>query len=124
MDENPISSVEAEAVSPDGAYRFSNTTNDQGAYEGCDHSRPLTGFTFNVIPVNSTTTLTPAIKSDKSYSVDVEHGVTYKIGRVPDVHFYYRNSTAHVQSVAVGKNETALIDYVVVLPYKSGINWS
>lgn len=100
----PVSSIEG-------------TGGSVGAFAGYDHSRPLTGFTFNVIPVNGTTTLTPAIKGDKSYSVDVEPGVTYKIERyMPDVWFNYRNSQGHVESVVVGQNETALIDYLVILP--------
>jgi len=95
---------------------IAGTGHSVGGYVGYDNSRPLTGFTFNVLEVNGNTTLTAVLKDDWSYSLEVRPGVKYYIERsMPDTHFYYRNG-GHTSDVVVGPNETALIDYVVVLP--------
>jgi hypothetical protein len=88
-----------------------------GGYLGYDNSRPLTGFYFNVTQANGNSTFTTTIQNDWSYSLEVEPGVMYHIERrYPDVHFYYRNHNDVISDVIVGPNETAIIDYVVVLP--------
>jgi hypothetical protein len=87
-----------------------------GGYLGYNNSQPLTGFTFNAIQANDNTTFTAVIKDDWSYSLEVKPGVKYHLDRrMPDVHFYSRNGD-YMSDVVVGPNETALIDYVVVLP--------
>lgn len=88
-----------------------------GGYLGYNNSQPLTGFEFYVTQVNANSTLTAVIQNNWSYSLEVEPGVLYHIERhQPDVWFNYRNSNDLISNVTVGPNETALIDYVVILP--------
>ena len=93
------------------------TGHSVGGYLGYNNSQPLTGFEFNVTRVNTNSTLTAVIQNDWSYSLEVEPGVLYHIERYqPDVWFNYRNGNDLMSNVTVGPNETALIDYVVILP--------
>lgn len=87
-----------------------------GGPEGYDNSRPLTGYRFILTREDGNDTLTTAIQDDWGYSVEVEPGVMYHIdGYYPNVGFNYRNNSI-ASDVVVGSNETALIDYVIVMP--------
>lgn len=85
---------------------------------GYNNSQPLTGFEFYATPVNGNSKLTTVIQNDWSYSLEVEPGVMYHMERhMPDVWFNYRNNNRVLSlDVVVGPNETAFIDYEVILP--------
>jgi len=96
---------------------IAGTGYSMGGPEGYNNSRPLIGFELYATPADENGKLTATIGEDWSYSLEVEPGVMYHMERyAPSVNFNYRNSDDVLSGVIVGPNETAIIDYVVLLP--------
>jgi|AGTN01.2.fsa_nt_gi hypothetical protein len=95
---------------------IAGTGGSVGGYVGYDNSRPLTGFNLTITEASGNGSVSTLIRSDKSYSFEVEPNVTYHLeGRFPDVRYSYRNG-GYGSNITVGPNETVLVDYLVILP--------
>ncbi|MGA9139336.1 MAG: hypothetical protein WBZ29_03870 [Methanocella sp.] len=75
---------------------------------------------IEAIPANGNGTISAAANVDGSYSLEIMPGVSYHLkgGILTNIWFNYHNTERGGQSIDIkmGPDETALIDYVVLLP--------
>jgi hypothetical protein len=94
-------------------------------FDTYDHKR-WSGFVVTATSVKDSISITTLTDSNGSYSLEVEPNVLYKMTGAYNVNsgfspmFRYRNGGAladgYSNTITVGPNETALVDYVFVMP--------
>lgn len=98
---------------------------NQKLFDTYDHKR-WSGIVVTVSSVKDNTTVTTLTDSNGSYYLEVKPNVLYKVAgeyragsNFPPM-FHYRNDGAladgYSNTITVGPNETALVDYVFVMP--------
>lgn len=85
---------------------------------GYNVSWMLAGYRPTVARPDGNGSITTTIRSDNSYSLEVEPGVSYQFnGTDAGIYFSYRNGEGGMRlNVTVGPNETALVDYTIMIP--------
>jgi hypothetical protein len=112
-------------------FNITLTTVPRSTIEGTGHliihnvPTNLSNYYINAMSTKDNTTISTIIKSDGSYSLEVEPNVLYNMNCThitspnPVAQFYYRNDAqglGDTVQIMVGPNETALVDYVIPLP--------
>jgi hypothetical protein len=95
------------------------------AFKINDHKR-WSGVVVTLISVKDNAIITTLTDSNGNYSLEVEPDVLYNMtgassvnNKYPVPMFHYRNYVGHAgyfENITVGPNETALVDYEIVLP--------
>ncbi len=110
-------------------YNISLTTTPRSTIEGTGYAvhegKPFpidhisNTIVVNLVPTaKNHTTCSREVDRDGSYSVEVEPNVQYKMSSNISAFFYYHNDPAWVcdHQITIGPDETALVDFDLILP--------